>query len=81
MNFWCFVNDQDVGLVEGVQRGLRSRAYGGGRLSFHFEEPVHRFQNMLIDMLTGDARVPAGDAVAEAPVLSPPPAAGSRSSD
>lgn len=71
MKFWCFVNDQDVGLVEGVQAGVAARSYRGGRLCFRFEEPIHRFQNMLIDMLTGSPKVPAGDPQEEAPVLSP----------
>jgi choline monooxygenase len=69
MSFWCYVNDQDVGLVESVQHGLKSRAYQGGRLCFRFEEPIHRFQNMLIDMMTGDPHIPPGDAVEEAPTL------------
>ena len=72
MNFWCFVNDQDVGLVEGVQQGMQSRAYSGGKLCFRFEEPVHRFQNMLIDMMTGVTRIPEGDEHEEAPTLVPP---------
>lgn len=71
MNFWCFVNDQDVGLVEGVQQGLRSRAYPGGRLCYRFEEPVHRFQNLVIDLMTGDAKIPPGDDHEEAPTLVP----------
>ena len=69
MNFWCFVNDKDVTLVEGVQAGLRSRAYSGGRLCYRFEEPVHRFQNMLIDLMTGESRNPPGDEREEAPIL------------
>ncbi|RIK72153.1 MAG: (2Fe-2S)-binding protein, partial [Planctomycetota bacterium] len=52
MKFWCFVNDQDVELVEGVQAGVAARAYRGGRLCYRFEEPIHRFQNMLIDLMT-----------------------------
>jgi choline monooxygenase len=71
--FWKMVNDQDIALVENVQRGLVSRAYPGGRLCYKFEEPVHRFQNMVIDLMTGKARVPAGDPVDEAPVLFPSP--------
>lgn len=67
MDFWAFVNSQDIVLVENVQQGLRSHAYAGGRLCYRFEEPVHRFQNMVIDLMTGHAVVPAGDA--EAPVL------------
>jgi choline monooxygenase len=70
MSFWCFVNDQDVKLVENVQCGVRSRAYSGGRLCYHFEEPVHRFQNMVADLMTGELRIPPGDAKEEAPVLS-----------
>jgi choline monooxygenase len=69
MDFWCFVNDQDVRLVENVQLGLRSEVYPGGRLCYHFEEPVHRFQNMVADLMIGALRVPLGDAHEEAPVL------------
>jgi len=71
MNFWWYVNDQDVRLVENVQAGLRSQAYSGGRMCFRFEEPVHRFQNMVADLMTGRVRVPEGDASEEAPVLPP----------
>jgi choline monooxygenase len=61
MDFWGMVNLQDVGGVERVQQGLRSRAYPGGRMCFRFEEPVHRFQNMVIDLMTGQERTPPGD--------------------
>lgn len=71
MKFWCYVNDQDVGLVEDVQQGLRSKAYSGGRMCYRFEEPIHRFQNMLIDLMTGEPRIPAGDPHEEAPTLEP----------
>ena len=64
-------NAQDVGLVERVQQGLQSRAYRGGKLCFRFEEPVHRFQNMLIDLMTGVTRIPGGDEHEEAPTLVP----------
>lgn len=67
--FWCMVNEQDISLVENVQTGVAARAYSGGRLCFRFEEPVHRFQNMIIDMLTGEVRVPPGDKHEEAPDL------------
>ncbi len=72
MSFWAFVNDQDVRLVENVQRGLQSQSYPGGRLCYHFEEPIHRFQNMVADLMVGDLRIPAGDAEPEAPVLTAP---------
>ena len=67
--FWDMVNSQDIGAVERVQRGLTARAYKGGRMCFRFEEPVHRFQNMVIDRMVGRQRVPEGDATEEAPVL------------
>jgi choline monooxygenase len=69
MDFWWFVNGQDVTLVERVQAGVQSEPYRGGRMCFHFEEPVHRFQNMVADLMTGTIRVPPGDAKEEAPVL------------
>ena len=62
LSFWSMVNDQDIKAVEGVQKGLQVRAYPGGRLSARFEEPIHRFQNMVIDRMTGLHRTPPGDA-------------------
>ncbi len=61
LSFWGMVNEQDITAVERVQKGLQSRAYPGGRMCFHFEEPIHRFQNMLIDRMTGTTRIPPGD--------------------
>ncbi len=69
MKFWWYVNGQDVTLVERVQAGLQSRAYPGGRMCYRFEEPVHRLQNMVADLMTGEIRVPAGDEREEAPQL------------
>jgi choline monooxygenase len=69
MNFWWFVNEQDVRLVERVQAGLQSQAYTGGRMCYQFEEPIHRFQNMVADLMTGVRRVPLGDEREEAPEL------------
>lgn len=37
------------------QRGVSTNAYDGGRFSFRFEEPVHRFQSMVVQMMTGGA--------------------------
>lgn len=59
--FWDLVNRQDIEIVERVQEGLRDPAYRGGRMCFRFEEPLHRFQNMIIDRMTGIDRVPDGD--------------------
>lgn len=66
LDFWAMVNSQDIWIVEQVQKGLMSRAYPGGRMCFRFEEPIHRFQNMVIDRMVGKKRVPAGDAQEEA---------------
>jgi len=59
--FWLEVNDEDVDIVERNQRGLTSGGYTPGRLSPRFEEPLHRFHNMLADQMTGVARIPSGD--------------------
>jgi choline monooxygenase len=59
--FWDAVNAQDIEAVERVQRGLRATAYRGGRMCYRFEESIHRFQNMVIDLMTGNPRTPPGD--------------------
>lgn len=59
--FWDLINRQDVEIVERVQEGIENPAYRGGRMCFRFEEPLHRFQNMVIDRMLGVDRVPAGD--------------------
>ncbi len=61
MKFWDLVNRQDLEIVERVQDGLENPAYRGGRMCFRFEEPLHRFQNMIIDKMVGLDRVPGGD--------------------
>jgi choline monooxygenase len=60
-SFWDLVNRQDVEIVERVQRGLSSPAYRGGRMCYRFEEPLHRFQNMIIDRMISINRIPEGD--------------------
>ncbi|MGH3588684.1 MAG: aromatic ring-hydroxylating oxygenase subunit alpha, partial [Pseudonocardia sp.] len=59
--FWDLVNRQDLEIVERVQEGIENPAYRGGRMCFRFEEPLHRFQNMVIDRMLGVDRVPGGD--------------------
>lgn len=59
--FWTLVNDQDIDIVEKVQAGLSMRPYRGGRMCYHFEEPLHRYQNMVIDKMVGIERIPEGD--------------------
>ena len=61
--FWDLVNRQDLEIVERVQEGLENPAYRGGRMCFRFEEPLHRFQNMVIDKIVGIERVPGGDSL------------------
>lgn len=51
-DFYDMVNLQDILAVERVQQGIMAQAYAGGRMCYRFEEPVHRFQNMVIDFLT-----------------------------
>ena len=59
--FWDLVNQQDIGAVERVQRGIQTKRYQGGRMCFKFEESIHRFQNIIIDLMTGNERTPPGD--------------------
>ena len=41
------VQAEDVDICESVQRGLRSRAYGAGRLSVRRETGEHLFHRLL----------------------------------
>jgi choline monooxygenase len=41
------IQDEDVGICVSVQRGLRSRAYGSGRLSVRREAGEHLFHRLL----------------------------------
>jgi choline monooxygenase len=72
--FWDAVNREDIDIVERVQAGLDSTPFPGGRLCYRFEEPLHRFQNMIIDRMVGKRRVPPGDEAEMVPMF--PPAAG-----
>jgi choline monooxygenase len=67
--FWDVVNREDIAIVERVQRGLASRAYPGGPMCFRFEEPLHRFQNMVIDRMVGVDRIPPGDERGDGPMF------------
>lgn len=67
--FWDHVNREDIDVVEAVQEGIASRAYTGGRLCYRFEEPLHRFHNMVADRMVGIDRIPPGDAVEGRPVV------------
>ncbi len=61
--FWDHVNMEDVAIVEQVQAGISTTTYPGGRMCYRFEEPLHRFQNMVIDRMVGIDRIPPGDDV------------------
>lgn len=67
--FWDLVNRQDLEIIERVQQGITNPAYQGGRMCYRFEEPLHRFQNMLIDRMLGIHRVPDGDDQTMAPMF------------
>ncbi|HKJ56460.1 MAG TPA: aromatic ring-hydroxylating dioxygenase subunit alpha [Nitriliruptoraceae bacterium] len=60
-SFWHHVNGEDIEVVEAVQAGIANRAYTGGRMCYRFEEPLHRFHNMVADRMVGRTRIPPGD--------------------
>ncbi|NES83351.1 MAG: hypothetical protein F6K10_19180 [Moorea sp. SIO2B7] len=63
--FWFEVNGEDIDIVQRGQRGLTRGAVPAGPLAPRFEEPLHRFHNILADHMTlastGDLTIPAGD--------------------
>jgi len=67
ISFWLDVNTEDIDIVERGQRGLTHGAVPPGPLAPRFEEPLHRFQNILSQCFTRDSLadipVPAGDRV------------------
>jgi choline monooxygenase len=67
--FWDHVNREDIVIVENVQLGISTPEYQGGRMCYRFEEPVHRFQNMVIDRMVGVDRIPDGDTEEQAPMF------------
>jgi choline monooxygenase len=52
------VQDEDLGICEAVQRGLKSRAYGAGRLSVRREAGEHLFHRLLAADLKSAAAEP-----------------------
>jgi phenylpropionate dioxygenase-like ring-hydroxylating dioxygenase large terminal subunit len=69
LSFWDEVNREDIAIVERVQAGVADLTYTGGRMCYRFEEPVHRFQNMVVDRMLGLRRVPPGDAETQTPMF------------
>jgi phenylpropionate dioxygenase-like ring-hydroxylating dioxygenase large terminal subunit len=65
LDFWIDVNAEDIDIVERGQRGLTLGGVPAGPLVPRFEEPLHRFHNMLADCMTGEGlggvAVPPGD--------------------
>jgi choline monooxygenase len=56
------VQDEDLGICEAVQRGLKSRAYGAGRLSVRREAGEHLFHRLLAaDLKSGMGAAAAAD--------------------
>jgi len=56
------VQDEDLGICEAVQRGLKSRAYGAGRLSVRREAGEHLFHRLLAaDLKAGLGETAAAD--------------------
>jgi len=54
------VQDEDLGICEAVQRGLKSRSYGAGRLSVRREAGEHLFHQLLAaDLKAGLAETAA----------------------
>ena len=68
-SFWDTVNCEDIAIVERVQQGLSTTSYAGGRMCYRFEEPLHRFQNMVVDRMVGIDRVPPGDDEEQVPMF------------
>ncbi len=68
--FWFDVNNEDIDICQRGQRGLARGNVPAGPLAPRFEEPLHRFHNMLADCMTADSLagidVPAGDDGSEA---------------
>lgn len=69
VDFWDHVNREDIEIVEDVQLGVSTPEYDGGRMCYRFEEPVHRFQNMVIDRMVGLQRIPEGDTREQVPMF------------
>jgi choline monooxygenase len=53
------VQEEDLGICEAVQRGLKSRAYGAGRLSVRREAGEHLFHRLLAADLKAGISEPA----------------------
>jgi phenylpropionate dioxygenase-like ring-hydroxylating dioxygenase large terminal subunit len=73
--FWFDVNNEDIDIVERSQRGLTHSPGPAGPLVPRFEEPLHRFHNILADCMTLPSLaamvVRPGDPTGDAPGVEP----------
>ena len=60
-DFWVLVNNQDIKICERSQRGQENGGFTEGRYAVRFEEPLHRFANMVADRFDRIERIPPGD--------------------
>jgi choline monooxygenase len=68
------VQDEDLGICEAVQRGLKSRVYGAGRLSVRREAGEHLFHRLLAaDLKAESNQHEAPDAQSGGDVYTPKP--------
>ena len=51
MDMWSNLNNEDASLLEQLQRGRRSEAFDGARLSPHWDNAVHQLSRILVDTL------------------------------
>jgi len=58
--------------IENGRIYLHEFVFGDPAEPYRFEEPLHRFQNMIIDRMVGIDRVPAGDDDTMTPMFVPP---------
>ena len=77
LTFWIDVNNEDIDICQRSQRGLTRGRIRPGPLAPRFEEPLHRFHNMLADCMTSDSlaglTVPLAMTAPRRPALAPAP--------
>ena len=66
LKFWIEVNNEDIDICQRSQRGLARGGVPPGPLSPRFEEPLHRFHNMVADCMCAGSladglTIPRGD--------------------
>jgi choline monooxygenase len=74
------VQEEDLGICQAVQRGLKSRAYGAGRLSVRREAGEHRFHRLLAADLKGGWKQPVAAGDSNRPIALSSPSSPGKSS-